>query len=351
MKNFSIGNFKLDNVYNPYIIAEIGVNHEGDLSLAKKLIKQAAIAGAHAAKFQTYKAKTLASKNSPAYWDQSKEKTNSQYALFKKYDKFGDSEYKELAKYCLKYGIDFLSTPFDLEAVDTLSNLVPAFKIASADITNIPLIKKCAKYKKPIIMSTGASSLEEISYAVNEIYATGNQKVILLHCILNYPTTIEKANLNTIKILQEKYKDIYIGYSDHVAPHNSDMPALEVAISMGSVVIEKHFTHNKKLPGNDHYHAMDKKDLRNFNNKLDNYKLLLGKNFIDLKGQEDARLHARRSIFSQGEIKKGDIIQESSLIAKRPAHGISPIYWDKIIGKKALVSIKDDSLIEWSMLK
>ena len=350
MKNFSIGNFKLDNVYDPYIIAEIGVNHEGDLTLAKKLIKQAATEGAHAAKFQTYKAETLASKNSPAYWDQSKEKTNSQYALFKKYDNFGHREYKELANYCSKYNVDFLSTPFDLEAVDFLSNLVPAFKIASADITNIPLIKKCAKYKKPIIMSTGASSIEEISYAVNAIYAAGNKKIVLLHCILNYPTTLDNANLNTIKILQENYKDIYIGYSDHVPPSRSDMPALELAVSMGSVVIEKHFTHNKKLPGNDHYHAMDKKDLRNFKNKLDNYKLLLGKNFIDLKEQEHARLHARRSIFSKGNIKKGDIIKESSLIAKRPGHGISPIHWDKIIGKKLLVSIKDDTLIEWSML-
>ena len=179
MKNFSIGNFKLDNVYNPYIIAEIGVNHEGDLSLAKKLIKQAAIAGAHAAKFQTYKAETLASKNSPAYWDKSKEKTNSQYALFKKYDGFDHKEYKELANYCSKCNIDFLSTPFDLEAVDLLGDLVPVFKIASADITNIPLIRKCAKYKKPIIMSTGASSLEEISNAVNEIYNAGNKKIVL----------------------------------------------------------------------------------------------------------------------------------------------------------------------------
>jgi len=350
MKNFSIGGFKLNNIYNPYIIAEIGVNHEGNLSLAKKLIKQAANGGAHAAKFQTYKAENLASKNSPAYWDQSKEKTKSQYALFKKYDNFDYKEYKELAKYCAKCNIDFLSTPFDLDAVDFLSTLVPAFKIASADITNIPLIKKCAEYKKPIIMSTGASSLEEISNAVNEIYDTGNKKIVLLHCILNYPTTLDKANLNTIKILQKNYKNIYIGYSDHVPPSKVDMPALEIAISMGSVIIEKHFTHNKKLPGNDHYHAMDKKDLINFKNKLDNYKALLGKDFIDLKDQEQARLHARRSVFSKGDIKKGDIIKEASLIAKRPGHGISPIHWNAVIGKKSLVSIKDDTLIEWSML-
>lgn len=351
MKNFTIGNFNLDNSYNPYIIAEIGVNHEGNISLAKKLIRQVANSGANAAKFQTYKAETLASKNSPAYWDQTKEKTNSQYALFKKYDKFGYDEYKELAAYCLKNGIDFLSTPFDLDSVDFLNDLVPAFKIASADITNLPLVKKCASYKKPIIMSTGASSIEEITNAVNTIYAEDNKEIILLHCILNYPTTIDKANLNTIKILKEEFKDIYIGYSDHVPPSKFDMPALEVAISMGSVVIEKHFTHDKKLSGNDHYHAMDKTDLKRFKDKLKNYNLLLGKEFIDLSDQEEARLHARRSIFSKGEIRKGEIIQESSIIAKRPGHGISPIHWEKIIGKKSIKLIKDDTLIEWSMFE
>ena len=140
-----------------------------------------------------------------------------------------------------------------------------------------------------------------------------------------------------------------MGYSDHTIP-DSSMTVMTTAYLKGAKILEKHFTRNKKLPGNDHYHAMDKKDLRNFKNKLDNYKLLLGKNFIDLKEQEHARLHARRSIFSKGNIKKGDIIKESSLIAKRPGHGISPIHWDKIIGKKLLVSIKDDTLIEWSML-
>ncbi len=351
MKNFSINRFKLNNIFDPYIIAEIGVNHEGDMLLAKKLIRLAANSGAHAAKFQTYKAETLASKNSPAYWDQTKEKTNSQFALFKKYDKFGHNDYKELASYCLKNGIDFLSTPFDLESVDFLNDLVPAFKIASADITNLPLIKRCASYKKPIIMSTGASSIEEITNAVNAIYAEDNKEIVLLHCILNYPTTIDKANLNTIKILKEEFKDIYIGYSDHVPPSKFDMPALEVAVSMGSVVIEKHFTHDKKLPGNDHYHAMDETDLKNFKEKLKNYNLLLGNKFIDLSDQEEARLHARRSIFSKGEIKKGDIIKESSIIAKRPGHGISPIHWEKIIGKKSNKLIKDDTLIKWSMFE
>ena len=351
MKNFSINNFKLGKQLNLYLIAEIGVNHEGNLSLAKKLIKQVANAGANAAKFQTYKADTLASKNSPAYWDQKKEKTNSQYALFKKYDAFGKKEYEVLSNYCRKLKVDFLSTPFDIDSVDFLHDYVPAFKIASADITNIPLIKRCAKYKKPIILSTGASTITEISNAIDNIYALGNKKVVLLHCVLNYPTNIENANLNSIDILKRSFKDIHVGYSDHVPPGDGEMPALEAASLMGSVVLEKHFTHNKLLPGNDHYHAMDKDDLKLFVNKINLYRKLMGKDFIDLSDQQKARLNARRSIFSKGKIKKGEKIKEQSIIAKRPGTGISPIFWDQIIGKKSLVSIEDDTLIDWTMLE
>ena len=149
MKNIKIDDFKINDELDPYIIAEIGVNHEGSIKLAKKLIKNANDAGAHAVKFQTYKANKLASKNSPAYWDLKKEPTNSQFKLFKKFDTFSKKDYRELANYCKKLRINFLSTPFDLEAATFLSNLVPAFKIASADITNFPLLKKCASFNKP----------------------------------------------------------------------------------------------------------------------------------------------------------------------------------------------------------
>ena len=151
--SFKIGEFEVGDNLNPYIIAEIGVNHEGDLELAKRLINEAAAGGAHAAKFQSYKAGLIASKNSPAYWDQSKETTDSQYKLFQKYDCFGEKEYIELAAHCNKKGVHFMSTPFDLDAVDFLETLMPAFKIASADITNVPLIRKCAAYKKPLLRS------------------------------------------------------------------------------------------------------------------------------------------------------------------------------------------------------
>lgn len=349
MKHFKIKNFNLGKKYQPYVIAEIGVNHEGDINLAKKMIEEVSSTGANAVKFQTYKADTLASKNSPAYWDIKKEKTKSQYLLFKKYDAFNKEEYIELINHCKKFKVDFLSTPFDLNAVKFLSKFVPAFKISSSDITNIPLMRACAQYKKPIILSCGASTIEEIHQAVKIINKAGNNKIILLHCVLNYPTPIANANMNALDILKNSFKDYYIGYSDHITPAD-DMPALEIAVLNGAAVIEKHYTNNKNLPGNDHYHAMDKDDLSKFIKKIETYKKLLGKEFIDLSSQKKAIVNARRSIFSARDIKKGEIINNENIIAKRPGNGISTIHWDNLIGKKINCNIDEDQLLSWEMI-
>mgnify|MGYP000255213890 CR=1 FL=1 len=201
-------NFKLDGnefgYLNPYVIAEIGVNHEGSLERAKEMIDQVARAGGHAAKFQTYKAATLAAKTtSPAYWDQTKEPTSSQFELFQRWDNFGPAEYAELAAHCKLRGIDFMSTPFSLDAVDMLAPLQKSTKVASADLTNIPLLRKIAKTNTPVIMSVGASSYEEIENSLNVLLEAGAPSVTLLHCILNYPTPQENANIGQIKKLQE----------------------------------------------------------------------------------------------------------------------------------------------------
>lgn len=334
---------------DPYIIAEIGVNHEGDILLAKRLIKECADAGAHAAKFQSYKADKIASKHSPAYWDQIKEPTASQYKLFQKYDSFNASEYKELAEYCTHCGIDFMSTPFDLEAVDFLDPLMSSFKIASADITNVPLIRKCASKGKPIIFSTGASTLPEIEFAIRVAIDAGATNVALLHCVLNYPTPKENAILGEIERLSTIFPEWPVGYSDHVVPDKT-ISALEVAVLKGSVILEKHFTHDKTLPGNDHYHAMDKLDLIEFKEKLDTYKVLLGTGNKNLENETSARINARRSIVAAININKGDVISAENIIAKRPGHGISPIFWDEVIGKRTTVTITEDELIRWDML-
>ena len=204
-KNIKLGSFKLTNNSGPYIIAEIGVNHECSIKLAKKMIDQACSGGAQAVKFQTYKAEKIAAKKSPFYWDLSEEKTKSQYELFKKYDQFEFNDYLLLQKYCKKKGIDFLSTPFDEDAVDELNNLVPFFKIASADLNNFPLLEKIAKKKKAVLLSTGASNIKEIRETTNFLKKRGCANIILLHCILSYPTKYENANLRMISDLIKEF--------------------------------------------------------------------------------------------------------------------------------------------------
>lgn len=337
------------NNLTPYIIAEIGVNHEGDLDLAKRLIDEAAEGGAHAAKFQSYKANKIASKNSPAYWDTSKEPTDSQFKLFQKFDSFTPEDYEELARHCESVGIHFMSTPFDLDAVDFLDPLMPAFKIASADITNVPLIRKCANKGKPVIISTGAATLAEIEFAVNTAKQAGAKEISLLHCVLNYPTSDENAQLGMINTLSRVFPDVVIGYSDHVVPDET-LSSLEASMLLGAAILEKHFTHDKSLPGNDHYHAMDKNDLKAFKNKAMKYASMISGNEKDLAIESAARLHARRSIVINGALKKGDILNERNIIAKRPAHGISPIHWDEVIGKSLNQDVEDDTSLSWDML-
>lgn len=337
----------------PYLIAEIGVNHGGSMSKAKELIDLAKQGGADAAKFQTYKAGTLASKHSPSYWDTSKEATKSQYELFKKYDHFDKEDYIELAEYCRQVGIDFLSTPFDDEAVEFLSPLMPFFKIASADITNIPFLRKIASHGKPVVLSTGASNITEIERAVSELVAHGiaREKICLLHCVLNYPTPEENAHLDMILGLQDKFPDMVIGYSDHTLP-DSSMLNLTAAYLKGAMVIEKHFTYDKTLPGNDHYHAMDMQDCQVFTRNIK--KLLVASGQRDkapLSDEEISRNNARRSIVAKRNIAKGEVLDESMLTYKRPQHGLSPEYWDEVIGKPVAKAIAEDELLTWDHIE
>ncbi|BBG65160.1 N-acetylneuraminate synthase [Hydrogenimonas sp.] len=334
-------------IKRPYIIAEAGVNHEGSMNLAKRLVDEAKEGGADAIKFQSYKAKTLASKDSPAYWDTTKEPTKSQYELFKKHDSFWKNEFEELKKYCDSADIEFMSTPFDIESADFLNDLMDVYKISSSDITNKPFIQHICKFNKPVILSTGASSLHEIAEAKEWITDLGNP-LALLHCVLNYPTPDENANLGMVKGLYNYFGNkCIIGYSDHTLP--KDMSTLQTATLLGAVILEKHFTFDKTLPGNDHYHAMDKEDLKLFNEKLEHIFKLLGSFEIKaLKDEEPARRNARRSLVAKRDIKKGDVITEDDLTFKRPAHGVSPKYIDEIVGKKAAQDISEDTVLQWS---
>ena len=240
---------------------------------------------------------------------------------------------QELKEYCNFIDIEFMSTPFDFESANFLNSMMKVFKISSSDITNRPFIEHICKFNKPIILSTGASNLEEISDAVKWIKKY-NIPLALLHCILNYPTDNNNANLGMIKGLQKAFPNHIIGYSDHTLPNN--MKVCEIATLLGSVIIEKHFTHDKTLLGNDHYHAMDKNDLKLFNKNLDDLFDIIGSfNVKAIESEEKSRLNARRSIVAAKDIPKGKKIEKSDLTFKRPAHGISPKHIESIIGKKS----------------
>ena len=348
-KEFTDNNNLDDKIsLTPFIIAEAGVNHECDMEVAKRLIYEAKEGGADAIKFQTYKAGKIASKHSPYYWDISKEPTKSQYKLFKKYDKFWKNEYEELKLLCDDIDIEFMSTPFDFESAKFLNDLMDVFKISSSDITNKPFIELIADFQKPIILSTGASEHNEIKQSINWISTKSKINThCLMHCILNYPTSNENANLGMLLDLKVNYPSFILGYSDHTLPE--EMKTLEIATLLGAKVIEKHFTHDKNLKGNDHYHAMDMNDLKIFRKNLASVKKVIG-NFekFSLETEQISRKNARRSIVANETIKKGEFITKEKITYKRPGTGIPPFEIENILGKKASKEIIEDCIIEWS---
>lgn len=342
----------------PYLIAEIGVNYYDTakeknitpLDAAKLYVEEIAKAGIDCAKFQTYKANTIVSKNSPAYWDISKEPTKTQYELFQKFDSFGKEEYKILSEYAHSLGIDFISTPFDYESADYLEEMIDFYKISSSDLTNIPFIKHIAKKGKPIVISVGAAYLSEIDEAIRAIKEEGNDDITILHCVLSYPTNPKDANLKIIETLKKDFPNVKVGFSDHVAPDNT-MMTLSTAYLLGAEVIEKHFTLNKNLPGNDHYHAGEPED---FKKAISNFKWIdkiLGnaeKTVLDC--EKVPRREARRSLVLTRNMKAGEIIKETDLIAKRPGTGISPKFADIVVGRKIKTDLEEDTILTWNMI-
>lgn len=342
----------------PYLIAEVGVNYydtakeEGmtPLEAAKLYIDKVAESGADAVKFQTYKAETLASKDSPAYWDQSKEPADCQYDLFKKFDSFNEEDYRELASYAKEKGIDFMSTPFDFASADYLDDLMDIYKISSSDITNFPFLEHIAKKGKPVYLSTGASNLSEIDEALRVLEDAGCREVCLLHCVLSYPTKLSDANLNMITGLKKAFPHVKIGYSDHTMPDET-MCVLTTAFLKGAEVIEKHFTLDKTLEGNDHYHAGDPVDFRK---AVDAFQRI-----CDISGAErrsvlpceaESRLQARRSIVLARDVESGHKIELDDLTFKRPGTGISPRDIEKVIGREMKQAAREDERLTWSML-
>lgn len=341
------------------LIAEIGVNYYdiasemglSNMEAAKLMCREACDAGIHAVKFQTYKAESLAVADSPSYWDTSEEPTTSQRELFEKFDSFGEPEYRELAEYCSSIGIEFCSTAFDFESADYLEPLMNVYKVSSSDLTNLPFIKYQAEKMKPMIVSVGAAELDEMRRAVEVIRSVNDQPLVLCHCVLEYPTPYPHANLRRIASLKNEFSDVVIGYSDHCKPDDFT-DVIKTAYILGARVVEKHFTLDKALPGNDHYHAMDPIDARQILSGIEFVETLLGDPDLGFSESESAaRLNARRSIVSAVDIAKGETIDRGMLTFKRPGTGISPQEMDLVIGRVALRDIKEDSTLSWDMLR
>jgi N-acetylneuraminate synthase len=316
------------------------------------MVTEAAEAGVDAVKFQSYTADQLASKHSPAYWDTEEEETDSQYELFKQYDDFGAAEFEEIATWTNEqHDIDFLSTPFDFHAVDYLEDLVPAYKIASADITNHPLLRHIASKGKPILLSTGASTIGEIDDAVRVIEdEVANPDLCLLHCILQYPTDPENANLGMIKHLDQIYPEYTVGYSDHVPP-DEGMITLLNSVVKGAGIVEKHFTLNKSLEGNDHYHAMDPDDVRTFRANATRLDVTTGGSKKEpIPAEQDSRRQARRSLVAATELREGDQIERSHIAIKRPGTGIPPTMLEEVIGRNIQSDVSEDQILTWKIV-
>lgn len=342
----------------PYLIAEMGVNfydtakvmNISPLEAAKLYIDAAAEAGADCAKFQSYKADTIVSKNSPAYWDLNKEPTKTQHALFQKHDRFNESDYRELCEYTHAKGMDFTSTPFDYASADYLERMVDFYKISSSDLSNLPFIAYIAKKSKPVYMSVGAAYLSECDEAIRVLKDNGCKDIVMLHCVLSYPTDPKNANLLVIETLRKTFPDIRIGFSDHVAPDDT-MMTLATAYLLGAEVIEKHFTLDKTLPGNDHYHSGDPQD---FKKAIANFRWIdevLGSPVKTvLECEMVPRREARRSLVLTRDMKAGEVIYPKDLMPKRPGTGIAPIYANIVIGRAVKQDLAEDTVLTWNMI-
>lgn len=342
----------------PYVIAEMGVNFYDTarvmgitpLEAAELYIDKAADVGIDCAKFQSYKAGMISSKNSPAYWDTTKETTKTQYELFLKFDQFGEDEYKELAKYTHLKGMDFTSTPFDYQSADYLEPLVDFYKISSSDLSNIPFIKYIGAKGKKVVISAGAAYLSEVDEAIRALKESGCRDIAVLHCVLSYPTDPQDANLRIIQTLKSSFPGVRVGFSDHIAPDET-MMTLATAYMLGAEIIEKHFTLDKTLKGNDHYHAADPKD---FKKAIANFKwidkVLGSAQKCVLDCEMVPRREARRSLVLTRDMKSGEVITEKDVMAKRPGTGISPQYMELVVGRTINVNAREDTILMWEMI-
>lgn len=328
-----------------FIIAEAGVNHNGSLELAKKLIDVASEAGADAVKFQTFQAKNLVSKNAQKaeYQKQTTDQNESQFEMIKKLE-LSEAMHHELIAYCQQKNIMFLSTPFDHDSIELLNKLgLEIFKIPSGEITNLPYLRHIGSLNKQVILSTGMANLGEIETALNVLTQAGTakEKITVLHANTEYPTPMQDVNLKAMQTIGQAF-DIAVGYSDHTL--GIEVPI--AAVALGASVIEKHFTLDKTMEGPDHKASLEPDELKAMVSAIRNIEQALGSSIKQPSPSESKNKPiARKSLVAKTAIKQGETFNAENLCIKRPGHGISPMRWDEIIGTKAQRDYAEDEVI------
>ncbi|MDU2360220.1 MAG: N-acetylneuraminate synthase [Campylobacter concisus] len=328
-----------------FIVAEAGVNHNGDINLAKKLIDIAAKAGADAVKFQTFKTELCVSKNAKkaSYQEENTGKEESQFDMIKKLE-LNENMHKELIAYCKQKNITFLSTPFDSDSIKLLDELgLSTFKIPSGEITNLPYLRQIGGLNKKIILSTGMANLGEVEAAIDVLVKSGTKRenISLLHANTQYPTPMEDVNLKAMITLKNAF-GLEVGYSDHTLGIEVDI----AAVAMGAKIIEKHFTLDKNMPGPDHKASLEPGELSAMVRAIRNIELALGDGLKHFSKSESENIKiARKSIVAKCDIKKGEIFSEQNICVKRPGDGINPMRWDEVIGQISQKDYKKDELI------
>lgn len=327
-----------------FIIAEAGINHNGSLELAKKMVDAAKDSGADCIKFQTFIAENLVSKMAvkAEYQKKQMDSNESQYAMLKRLE-LPFKSFTELKQYCDEKEIEFLSTAFDLESINFLIELdQQRWKIPSGEITNLPYLIKTAKTCKPIILSTGMSTLEEVKSALNVLKQNGAKEIALLHCTTEYPTPFQDVNLNAM-ITLNNLLSCPIGFSDHTVGTEISI----AAVAMGATIIEKHFTLDKEMEGPDHKASIEPEELKRMIRSIRNVELAMGDG---IKKPSESELKnitiARKSITASCNIKKNEIFTEENITIKRPGNGTSPMLWFEILGQKAKKDYMEDELID-----
>jgi len=327
-----------------FIIAEAGVNHNGSIDIAIQLVDVAAEAGIEVIKFQTFRSEKMVSRfaQKADYQTRATGEVESQLEMLKQLE-FSSEQFRVIRDYCWSKGMLFISTPFDDDSISLLENLgMPIYKVSSGEITNLRLLIRIAKLRKPVILSTGMSTMEEIGIALEVLRKYGASDIALLHCNTNYPTAFEDANLRAMLMLKQQF-GVKVGYSDHTL----GIEASIAAVALGAEIIEKHFTLDKNMPGPDHQASLSPEELKAMVSAIHNIEKALGSGIKEPTNSEKKNITiARKSIVAKKQILKGENFTEDNLDVKRPGTGISPMSWFDVLGKKAKRDFEEDELIE-----